>query len=322
MATIDKPKTTSGVVMSCLAAWYDVLARLGKILIRKPYPLHRNEDISPFFIVGAGRSGTTLLRRILVASKQVHIPPETYVLAQVIEYYRRNAYQDWASLVQHCMALFELHPEFETFQISLRSLLPKLYALPENERSLAKMLDMFYRFHADKTGEHCKRWGDKTPINTFALDDIYAVFPKAKFIHLLRDGVDVVHSYVSTELISSIILAAERWRNAVRLAHYFSVKHANVCIELRYESLSCDTQTEMKRVCMFLDIRYNEAMINQLEHTSVMGDMKQYEHYQHANEAISSQYMGKGRKALAEEELQCIRKVMRRTLKEMGYEAC
>jgi len=308
--------------MRLLSALYDVVSRLGKILTRRAWPLHCDEDISPFFIVGAGRSGTTLLRRILVASKQVHIPPETYVLSQVIEHYRRNAYLEWPTLVKQCMALFELHPEFETFQISLRPLLAKLLALPTSERSLAKVLDMFYRYHAEQTGVVCERWGDKTPINTFALDDIYAVFPKAKFIHLLRDGVDVVHSYVASGLIPDIKRAAKRWSDSVTLAHDFSIKHAATCIELRYERLSADTHAEMSRVCAFLDIDYDEAMVNKLEHTSAMGDMKKYKHYQHANEAITSQYMGKGRKALAKEELQKIRQIMDGSLKNMGYKPC
>jgi LPS sulfotransferase NodH len=301
---------------------YDILSRIWRWLTRKPYPLHCNEDIQPFFIIGAGRSGTTLLRRMLVASGQVHIPPETYVLSQVIEHYRRNAYQDWCDLVRDCMALFEMHPEFDTFQITLRPLLPQLRALPKAQRSLAKMLDMFYTYHAEQTGMPTARWGDKTPINTFALDDIYAVFPRAQFIHLLRDGVDVVHSYVSAKLIDDVTLAAKRWCDAVQRAAQFSAQHADRCMELRYENLISDTYSEIKRVCDFLAIDYDATMIEQLEHVSVMGDMKKYAHYQHANEAVSLQYIGKGRKILSKEDLQCIDTVMRDMLKAMGYQSC
>lgn len=308
--------------MSRLAAWHDMAARLGKILTRKPYPLHCNENISPFFIIGSGRSGTTLLRRMLVASKQVHIPPETYVLSQVIELYRRNAYLEWPTLVKQCMALFELHPEFETFQITLRPLVPDLLSLPEAERSLAKILDMFYCYHAEQTGIACERWGDKTPINTFALDDIYAVFPKAKFIHLLRDGVDVVHSYITTGLITNIESAAGRWCDAVKLAREFSIKHADACLEMRYEKLSCNPVDEMKRICAFLELDFEMYMIEQREHVSGMGDMQHYAHYQHANEAISSQHMGKGRQQLSAEDLQSMAKVMNARLQEMGYQPC
>lgn len=304
--------------MSSLAAWRDAAARLGKILTRKPYPLHRNENISPFFIIGAGRSGTTLLRRILVASEQVHIPPETYVLAQVIEYYRRNAYQDWGSLVLQCLALFELHPEFDTFQITLRPLLPKLYALPEEERSLARMLDMLYHYHAEKMGVKCERWGDKTPINTFALDDIHAVFPQAKFIHLLRDGVDVVSSCIQRGLVPNLNDAACRWQQALKAVECFREGYNEGCLDVRYESLVSQPDHTVHSLCTWLNLTYSPRMIDEIGHASVLGDMD-YEHYQSSLEKVSSKYIGQGRKVLALQDRQQLQTLIGKDLQRLGY---
>jgi len=304
--------------MSSLAAWRDVAARLGRILTCKPYPLHRNEDIAPFFIIGAGRSGTTLLRRILVASEQVHIPPETYVLSQVIEYYRRNAYQDWQDLVRDCMALFEMHPEFDTFQISLRPLLPKLRVLPEHERSLARMLDMFYCFHAEQTGVDCQRWGDKTPINTFILDELYAVFPQAKFIHLLRDGVDVAHSCVQRGLVSDIRDAALRWKYALKAVESFQEKHVEACVEVRYEALASQPDDIVHSLCDWLQIDYKPSMIDESGHAVALGDMD-YTHYKSSLERVSSKHIGQGRKALALQDQHELQVLIGKDLQRLGY---
>jgi len=299
-------------------ALHDVVGRLKNICVRKPWPLHRDEDIAPFFIVGAGRSGTTLLRRVLVASQQVHIPPETYVLAQVIEYYKRNAYQDWQDLVRDCMALFEMHPEFDTFQISLRPLLPQLRALPEHERSLAKILDMFYRYHAEQTGMPSERWGDKTPINTFALDDIYAVFPKARFIHLLRDGVDVVYSCMQRGLIVELEDAANRWKNALHAFRCFEQKYPQVCLTLRYESMVAQPDLELSQVCIFLNILYDQCMIDDLEYVEHMGDMK-HRHYTSSLECVSKKYIGQGRAGLSLEQKKNLQFIIGDELHSLGY---
>ena len=304
--------------MIVFSACYDVLARLGKILTRKAYPLHCNEDISPFFIVGAGRSGTTLLRRILVASVQVHIPPETYVLSQVIEHYRRNAYLEWPTLVGQCMALFELHPEFDTFQITLRPLLPKLYALSEHERSLAKMLDMFYHFHAEQLDVACERWGDKTPINTFALDDIYAVFPKAKFIHLLRDGIDVVQSCMQRGLVPELPDAAARWKKALYAVDVFSAKHPYACQEVRYEALVQHTDERMVALCGWLGIAYKSSMIDERGHMQSLGDMA-YEHYESSLQAVSEKYVGAGRRSLSIQQKEQLHTLIGADLRRLGY---
>src|SRR5579863_645595 len=41
-------------------------------------------DNTPFFIVGAGRSGTTLLRLILAGHSRLHIPPETWFVRTLV----------------------------------------------------------------------------------------------------------------------------------------------------------------------------------------------------------------------------------------------
>src|SRR4051794_12157542 len=41
-------------------------------------------DNAPFFIIGAGRSGTTLLRLILTGHSRLQIPPETWFLEELV----------------------------------------------------------------------------------------------------------------------------------------------------------------------------------------------------------------------------------------------
>ena len=48
------------------------------------YRLRGQERYRPFFIIGAARSGNTLLRRVLYAHPEIHIPPETFVLRAAI----------------------------------------------------------------------------------------------------------------------------------------------------------------------------------------------------------------------------------------------
>ena len=52
-------------------------------ILIKGRPLHSTVRYMPFFIIGSGRSGNTLLRTILETHPEVHIPPETYVIGKV-----------------------------------------------------------------------------------------------------------------------------------------------------------------------------------------------------------------------------------------------
>jgi hypothetical protein len=42
-------------------------------------------DNTPFFIIGSGRSGTTLLRLVISGHSRIHIPPETWFLLPLVE---------------------------------------------------------------------------------------------------------------------------------------------------------------------------------------------------------------------------------------------
>jgi Sulfotransferase family len=39
---------------------------------------------APFFIIGSGRCGSTLLRLMLCAHSRIHIPPETWFIADLV----------------------------------------------------------------------------------------------------------------------------------------------------------------------------------------------------------------------------------------------
>ena len=49
------------------------IADAARRLRGRGYPLHRREQFDPLFIIGSGRCGMTLLRRILQAGGEVHL---------------------------------------------------------------------------------------------------------------------------------------------------------------------------------------------------------------------------------------------------------
>ncbi len=113
------------------------MLRARSVVFARKHPLCAGERFAPFFIVGSGRCGTTLLRRILAAGGQVHIPPETYKVGPAVRFFRRNRDRAWSFLVRGVLSMFEYHPMFERWKISLRPLAAELGELPPGRRSLA-----------------------------------------------------------------------------------------------------------------------------------------------------------------------------------------
>lgn len=219
--------------------------RTGLSLLRtSKLPLHRNEKYAPFFIVGSGRAGTTLLRRILQASNQVHIPPEIWSFQTT---YRRflkyRSVLPWSDLVAVLTRKYISESNFDhSFKANTLYLIEELTDLPDDSRSLASFIDAVNRAHGNHSGASFTRWGDKTPLNSFHLDEIANVFPDARFIHLIRDPADVVYSYLKYDQVapevSDIKSGAHRWLKSVQSVSTFaetSSGREQHVIEIHYE---------------------------------------------------------------------------------------
>jgi hypothetical protein len=298
----------------------DIMLRLRSLLLGRGHPLHRNEGVRPFFIVGSGRCGTTLLRRILQASNQVHIPPETYVLGPAVMVYLRNRHRPWPVVVRSVLSLFEFHPEFDTFGVPLRPLGLHLIEAPKERRSLALILHRLFVYHGEQTGQRFERWGDKTPLNSFWLGAIRSVFPDARFIHLVRDGADVAASRLQAGFEEDIVRAAQRWKAAVRAVRRFAERHPEVCHEVRYEDLVSAPKEVVSRICSFLDLEFQPGMTEALGHSRDMGDVSRLAHHENVSKPISTSSIGRGRRGLSAKARSELQRVIGADLRRFGYD--
>jgi hypothetical protein len=301
-----------------------VLDRAGSAIVRMIRPVVGRRfavtgDVSPppFFIVGSGRSGSTLVRRILNESPEIHIPPETFVLGQVIELYERNSHQAWAVLVRLVLSTFEYHRGFEDFGIGLRPLYQKLRDAPPDKRTLSHIIDALYRYHGETVGATFERWGDKTPLNTYFLDRIHRLFPDAQFVHVLRDGIDVAHSYVRSGLISDIGKSSTRWLTSVQAVQRFARRHPDRLFEIRYEALIRDTAETTQRLCTYLGTPFDESML-QVPNRE-LGDVEQHSHHARVLQPIRRDRIGAGRRGLSSEDLGRLSRKFLDQLEQAGY---
>src|SRR5262249_34726760 len=118
--------------------------------------------------------------------------------------------------------------------------------------------------------------GDKTPDYIRNLPTLHSLWPQAKFVHLIRDGRDVCLSAVNWKrkvgrlksLFSTwdqqpVLTAALWWEWHVRQGREAgrSLRRGRY-YELHYESLVARPEEECARLCAFLDVSYDEAMLN------------------------------------------------------------
>jgi hypothetical protein len=156
------------------------------------------------------------------------------------------------------------------------------------------VLDAIYRYHSEHRGTGTARWGDKTPLNTRFLPEIARVFPSGRFVHMLRDGCDVVFSLLEMGRYDTVERAAMRWRTAVSAARSFSAGHPGSTLEVRYEELVEYPERTVREICSWLGLEFSATMLEAASST-VGGDIGALAHHGRALEAVDGSSIGRGR---------------------------
>lgn len=203
------------------------------------------------FIVGVGRSGTTLLRLMLDAHPDIAIPYETHFLPSVLN--RPELTRDeFFQILTRAETWPNLGLKADAFHAALHGIEPF---------SPAAGLRAFYDLWAQRFGK--RRWGDKTPTYRSHMPDIQRLLPEARFIHLIRDGRDVALSYQGLWFGpgDDIDVQARFWRDQIVSTRQTGAKMKHY-LEVRYEDLLLDTVNTLSRICRFIDVPYDDRMLD------------------------------------------------------------
>ena len=221
------------------------------------------------FVVGVGRSGTTLLRLMLDSHPELAIPPETHFVPELLE--RERECTDPGELVAAITAA-RTWGDFGLTEQALRRAVAEAGA-----RGAAGVLRAFYALCASERGK--RRWGDKTPGYVKQMRPIATGLEEARFIHLIRDGRDVALSRLARGMGAGKPIAdvAELWRRRIENARRQAKRLRGRYLELRYEDLVADPEAELRKVCELVELAYDDSMLAYHESASIrlgeLGDL-------------------------------------------------
>jgi Sulfotransferase family len=220
---------------------------------RRRHPEEAPDSQTPaVFVVGDMRSGTTLLRLMLDAHPELAIPPETHFVPQAVTLWERGG---GADAVLEAMTGSRRWGDFEFEGDELRRRFEAIEPFTVREA-----LRSFYALYAERHGK--PRWGDKTPGYVVKMTTIHRALPEARFVHLIRDGRDVMLSRAGRSARDvAPQRVAKRWKNRIlkarkqgeRVPHY---------LEVRYEDLVSEPEATLRRICEFAELDFDPAMLD------------------------------------------------------------
>ncbi len=213
---------------------------------------------APFFLIGAQRSGTTLLRLILNAHSQLAIPEEGTFLIPLLKK-RYIHHQLSGRALSTLVRYLSLNPQLKLWGSDYQEYFSQLGQ--KEHISIRELIENLYSIYAQQHGKNI--WGDKTPPFFRKVDIFLALYPEARFIHIVRDGRDVFDSWRKIDNTKGNLSAiALDWRYKLsRIEKSFSRIPAANKLTIRYEDLLGRTEESVRSVCRLLDVPFETGML-------------------------------------------------------------
>lgn len=211
----------------------------------------------PFF-VGANGSGTTLHRAIFDSHPDLAIPGESRFIVDLAKH--RDRYQaDGRFDTSELVADLRKHKRFLNWGLPIDNVESALTSSPVS--SYPEAVRTVYAAYAAR--ESKARFGDKTQSYIHDLPLLAELFPEAKFVHAVRDGRNVALAHAKGEKIEQVAVSwSKRVTSGRRAGEELGPDRY---IESRYEDLIDDTEASVRRLCEFLGLPFDSAMLRYYE---------------------------------------------------------
>ncbi|MFH7320744.1 sulfotransferase family protein [Desulfurivibrio sp. D14AmB] len=198
----------------------------------------------PIFLIGSERSGSTLLRLMLSHHPQLAFHSESdYIIQPLINQKEEPKGRELR--------------EYYVFLRGNRAFRGSGFII-DGSLSYRELLRSFLRQKIMLTGK---------PIVGmtvhFGFEHLPKIWPEARYIHLVRDGRDVAHSAMKMGWYGNVWAATERWKNAIASYDKLNaqISSSNI-IEVRFEQLVSNPETELARLSDFIRISYDKSFFD------------------------------------------------------------
>jgi sulfotransferase family protein len=214
---------------------------------------------SPFLIVGVGSSGSTLLSILLDRHPLIACGPELSVFNKSRIYGDMKRFQKMLPIWLDRGLSTNGLAEYREFFFNLEAYFWTKSELVDLANDSDNLRDFFDRFYARYLKKRKKSlWGEKTGTNAYCTPEFLKLYPKAKIIHIVRDGRDMVCSMMRRPR-NSAYHCVSHWLFDVSAAAAF--RNRNEYLEVRYEDLSMDPQNQLERICHHLGVEFELDMM-------------------------------------------------------------
>lgn len=227
-------------------------SRYERKIINTGQQLKKAHDIpasAPVIIGGCQKSGTTLFSRVLDNHSNLAVCDETWLIEPLARFF--SVFYASNKIHKRSGERYSLYSRYARRFFTRRDIADQM------TRGIDNLMTAF------TTRKGKKRWVDETPGNCLWWDVWYELFPQAKFIHIIRDGRDVVSSGLSRGYYS-LEGGAKTWAKHIVTSREKAKALPDpegTYFEIKYEDLVLNTENTLRLVTDFIGETFEPKML-------------------------------------------------------------
>lgn len=223
----------------------------------------------PIFVIGNPRSGTSLLRLVLASHSRIIIPPECGFAIWWLSKYRNWRVTD--NRLSEFMLDLSNSRKIETWKLDYAGLQNLIQQ--SEPKTYSQLVSLVYEYYCHMHGQSSARWGDKNNFHIRHIREIRELFPNACFVHIVRDGRDVLASYRELMMrrftspyaprlpVDACEVAREWCGNLLAFRSDTVDLDGKTIFELRYEDFVREPREAVEKLCTFLGEEFERGML-------------------------------------------------------------
>lgn len=280
----------------------------------------------PLFVLGSGRSGTTITATLLNRLDRVHIAKETGYIGQCLPLLRK-IHEDGClqQLVEN------VNSWLATEQWEQRATVDgyRRFCDQHEVSGAAAFIHYIWQLESSTPWNELEYIGDNTPLYVMSIPGILELLPDVRFIHIVRDPRDVVCSVVKMRFgAEDPIAAALEWHTTIGCwlmsERMIEPSHRTEC---RYEDLCGSPADALGKLAAFLGRSPDEATAAVQAHLqdatrdlAAHTKVASLSHHCRLSEPLSAHRVGRFRNELTAEQIERIEEIVQYGMLAYGYQ--
>lgn len=268
----------------------------------------------PIFVAGLERSGTSLMYALLASHPNLAMTRRTNMWTYFYDQYgdlsQPDNFERCFTMMMKYKRLVKLQPDPDRIRKEFG----------QGEMSYARLFSIIEGHYAERVGK--PRWGDKSLNTERYAEPIFAAYPEAKILHMIRDPRDRYASVLKRWKVrrGDVGAGTAMWLSSVSLAKENQKRFPEQYMIVRYETLVAQPEEMLQKICDFIGEDFAPQMLTMKGAKTFRDQGSNSSYGQRKPGVISTNSIGRYNQVLSARQIACIQSFAKQEMLSFDYE--